>query len=980
MSKFFFEDTCAFKADPAIIGTVERTWSNVDSSSEGLLDCYVHKDLPVKVRKGWFDEEKLTPGFVIIAFMQDCDGYCLVSESSLQLIDRSLAAGDVVKKRLSDTQSGTVIATSLMCSLQSLCSESEFLRKHHPLVQGHTPSHGPHAPKRARRKATTAGPKLVHGFPAPNSHGPNGIAPLGVVTPPLLQVPASELKFWNTYREEDHLIYKGWIGVVGAIYDEVTIRLANGSVVVVEDPEELEEPYWIHGTPSYELAQRLDRAGYYQYSPRKHAPGVGKPQSIPAEPCYPGQHVQTKKGNLRCGRWKAGAYDPNITPRGIVVDVRILQIEVRWLCSTTSVAPPLPPSTLLGVEELESGEIVVYDQSKLPKQPVASILANASYSPDTGFGHNVRFKDPTGAAVKYGPHSEGATHTSSMPIFDHIPPAATQGFDMNVLRIVATSTKVTICWQDCSATEEDSTQLFPYSNPDENDVWPGDKVSFLPDEEKLGDDVPIIRLHKVGVVQSVDARERIARVRWFEGTEIDIDEEEKASQYSASKYGKLRDEIAEVPLYDIAAHEALAMNRGDLVLVAPELQALSPAHVDGGEDLGPLLPVDLDGDVDMLFAHSSSLPFSRVAEPSPPFNPGFFTAPFQRARMFLGLASGEPGLTPQDSPLSQATEWIGGVTDLCLDGEVVVRLGAASKVRDIKVPIERVIVIAPANTDSSQYSSTEDDGESDLSDAMSVSNEETDRETDQESVKATDVSVEYEGGEKMNDDDDEGMWDTDEENDGRLDKQRSHDHDDQRDQRLASEKDDFVQLDGGVVQEPPNISSFRANTPRSLSSYSSMPSRFSVLEGRVPTDHHYFGSSRPLTAELMRRVMNEHRIMQSSLPDGIFVRTWESRLDLLRVLIVGPFDTPYEFAPFVVDLQFGSTFPTSSPDAFFHSWTGGSGRINPNLYEDGKICLSLLGTWDADEPSGEWSSKKSTVLQIFVSLMGLVLVKEPYYS
>ena len=130
----------------------------------------------------------------------------------------------------------------------------------------------------------------------------------------------------------------------------------------------------------------------------------------------------------------------------------------------------------------------------------------------------------------------------------------------------------------------------------------------------------------------------------------------------------------------------------------------------------------------------------------------------------------------------------------------------------------------------------------------------------------------------------------------------------------------------------------------------------------------------------MRRIMKEHKIMHSSLPDGIFVRTWESRLDLLRVLIIGPCDTPYEYAPFVVDLHFGSNFPTTSPNAHFHSWTGGAGRINPNLYEDGKVCLSLLGTWDADERNEEWSPKKSTVLQILVSLMGLVLVKEPYYS
>ncbi|KAF6224498.1 hypothetical protein HO133_011075 [Letharia lupina] len=933
--------------------------------------------MPLRVRKAWFDNAKLTPGYVIIAFSQDYDGYCLVAESSLQLIDRSLAAGDVVKKRLSDAQSGTVIATSLMCSLRPTCSQADFSRRQHPPVQVHTPSHGPRAPRHDSKDATTPSSKLVHGFPAPTSPEVNGLKPLNSAVSPFLQAPASELKFWNTYREEDNLMYKGWIGEVRSVYDEVTIRLANGSVVVVEDPEELDEPYWIPGTPSYELAQRLDCAGYYQYCPKQHAPGVGQTRSIPAEPCYPGQHVQTKKGNLRCGRWKFGAYDPAITPRGIVVDVRNVQIEVRWLSPIASQdAPPLQPSTLLDTEELQTGEIIVFDRSKLPKQ----LVANASYSPDTGFGNKVRFRDPTGAAVKYGPASKGATHPDPTPVFDRIPRAATQGFDMNVLQVVATSTKVTVRWQDCSITEDDSAQLFPYLNPDENDVWPGEKVSFLPDEEKMGDQVPIIRLHKVGVVQSVDARERIARVRWFEGTEIDIDEEEKASQYSASTYGKLRNEVVEVALYDIAAHAALALNLGDLVRIAPE-QALSPAHAAGGEDLRSFLSTDPDGDVDMPYAYSSSLPLSRVAQPSLLFNPGFLTAPLERAQTFMGLAGDDPGSTPQGRSLSQGNEWVGEIIDLCLNGEVVIRLGAASEARDVKVPVERVVVVASTITGSSDYSEEDDDddGESYFSDAMSVSDGWSDRETDQESVGAIDVTVEYEGGEKFNDDDDEGMWATDEDDVGDLDMQKSSDDENPPVYHLEAVNDDLVQLDRGLTLEPPNLSS-NADTATRLSSCSSMPPPFFVLEDAAPSDHHFFGLSRPLTADLMRRVMKEHKIMQSSLPDGIFVRSWESRLDLLRVLIVGPFDTPYEFAPFVVDLHFGLSFPASPPDAFFHSWTGGLGRINPNLYEDGKICLSLLGTWNADERNEEWSSKRSTVLQILVSLMGLVLVKEPYYN
>lgn len=54
--------------------------------------------------------------------------------------------------------------------------------------------------------------------------------------------------------------------------------------------------------------------------------------------------------------------------------------------------------------------------------------------------------------------------------------------------------------------------------------------------------------------------------------------------------------------------------------------------------------------------------------------------------------------------------------------------------------------------------------------------------------------------------------------------------------------------------------------------------------------------------------------------------------------------------------------------------------MNPNLYENGKICLSLLGTWHAGEKGEAWSPGRSTILQVLVSILGLVLVREPYYN
>ncbi len=54
-------------------------------------------------------------------------------------------------------------------------------------------------------------------------------------------------------------------------------------------------------------------------------------------------------------------------------------------------------------------------------------------------------------------------------------------------------------------------------------------------------------------------------------------------------------------------------------------------------------------------------------------------------------------------------------------------------------------------------------------------------------------------------------------------------------------------------------------------------------------------------------------------------------------------------------VQFPEDYPSSAPHIVFLTTNGGKTRFNPNLYADGKVCLSILGTWRGE--SGEqWSS------------------------
>jgi ubiquitin-conjugating enzyme E2 O len=161
-------------------------------------------------------------------------------------------------------------------------------------------------------------------------------------------------------------------------------------------------------------------------------------------------------------------------------------------------------------------------------------------------------------------------------------------------------------------------------------------------------------------------------------------------------------------------------------------------------------------------------------------------------------------------------------------------------------------------------------------------------------------------------------------------------------------------------------------------------SAFDVCDDDVePNDHHFVSQTSVATRTMMAAVRREMVALRKGLLEGdtscvapIVVRAYSSRSDLFRAMVVGPPDTPYAAVPFFFDIALPSTYPREPPLVHFHANYVGNERLNPNLYVDGKVCLSLLGTWAG--PS--WDPQRSSLLQVLVSLQGLVLVEEPYYN
>ncbi|KAK3002604.1 hypothetical protein RJ639_022376 [Escallonia herrerae] len=125
-----------------------------------------------------------------------------------------------------------------------------------------------------------------------------------------------------------------------------------------------------------------------------------------------------------------------------------------------------------------------------------------------------------------------------------------------------------------------------------------------------------------------------------------------------------------------------------------------------------------------------------------------------------------------------------------------------------------------------------------------------------------------------------------------------------------------------------------------------------------------------------KKIMKEWQILRDHLPDTIYVRVYEQRIDLLRTAIVGPPGTPYENGLYFFDLAFPPDYPARPPLVHYRSF---GFRLNPNLYETGYVCLSLLNTW-VGKKSEKWNPAESTVLQVLVSIQGLVLNERPYFN
>ncbi|KAG0220651.1 hypothetical protein BGX31_010746 [Mortierella sp. GBA43] len=731
------------------------------------------------------------------------------------------------------------------------------------------------------------------------------------ICPPMTRfsgIDATHVDFVQQFVVNNHVIYDGWLGVK----DEVTVLLSDSSVCVIKDSDDLDLRDQIH-----------DQSCFF-------------PDTL-----APGHAVHGPSRVFKNAEYITGAYKPG-QRQGYVLRTEVVSITVNWLSFNPLSLDQTPgvatPPTIL--DDFEN--IIVYK----------SVEQHCTYE-----------------------------------LQDRV-----KIVDRDMLSVVGTKTRVTVQWQDLSVTENEvSTNLVPYLNMDDQDVWPSDYVLLKPGEVLMdqpgGVNFDKKKSDMLGIVQSVNARERTTFVKWFS------EERDQGLEYESEEFS----------LYEIMSHPDLKFRMGDLVVVSREREQ-SPSS-----DIAPRAPsVD---DILLLVGRGKEIFGELEQERKRGVNGRATSEPvdprsIERRGALLLERYGVEGVEALDRYLSEANKlasktlfWLvdrGNPLKAPVPEDVLAAMSEHEKdLETIRPQLKWIGQIWKVYQDRPSALIRFMDGTSEeipVGRIMVIDDE--DSEDEDEDVDEELQEYDFDGGES------DGVssvdsWETDSEEGGEASDAEAEEDKEEEDKANAAVeplpvsdgvpediKPEEVQTPAPVpteiqdpLPEPEDIQLHHRISQKSSGrtlEHKDWKS-FAILE-ETPADHHFLNQGHDIPQSdkaWIKRIAKEHAILGSSLPEGIRVRAFGDRLDLIRVLIEGPDHTPYRNALFLFDFKLTSHFPSQPPIAYFHSWTGGVGH--------GNVCLSLLNTWHGKDQTETWTPS-SSILQLLISIQGLVLVPEPYYN
>ncbi|PHT97857.1 putative ubiquitin-conjugating enzyme E2 23 [Capsicum chinense] len=813
-------------------------------------------------------------------------------------------------------------------------------------------------------------------------------------------VSSRELKRVRDFTVGDYVVLGPWLGRIDDVFDNVTVMFDDGSVckVMKADPLRL-KPVGRNGLED----------GHF--------------------PFYPGQRVKASSSSVfKNSRWSSGLWKANRL-EGTVTKVTVGSVFIYWIASAgygpdSSTAPAeeqnpknlklmscfshaiwqlgdwcLLPSSSFALDK-QLSELQLCDSNKtvsVSSQSLAdceSEVVNLEESTGNSECMDIDVEssvDGNCETLEHDSLAESSTSANSLSVSkesgqdswslhrkkirkvvvrrDKKARKKEENFERALL-IVNTRTSVDVAWQDGKIERNlESTSLIPIESPGDHEfVAEQYVVEKAADNAEDSNDV-----RRVGVVKSVNAKERTASVRWLKL----VTRAEDPKEFDIEEV---------VSVYELEGHPDYDYCYGDVVvrLLPVSLPAKVGSAVKSTEESEHLLvPTEAKEDEQK---HSRC----NEAEATPSDDACSEFSDLSWVGNITGLRNGDIEVTWADGMISL----VGPQAIYVVDRDDDESIAAGSEVGDDAASWETV-------EDHERETLGNVEEELGTINATYISIEDEDGATATEDSGGNGAlaiplaalgfvtrlaSGIFSRGRKQTDSSSLDSRSEDEEREGAFAKiytgdeswsQRSGDLDNS--QRLPAtgkgEEHDTTEVTELDVIEA-NLKPGIGNSSDQHDNQSYSFKRFDITTD--PYDHRFLGTSGQNNAgrKWLKKVQQDWNILQNNLPDGIYVRVYEDHMDLLRAVIVGAYGTPYQDGLFFFDFHLPPEYPDVPPSAYYHS---GGWRINPNLYEEGKVCLSLLNTWTG-RGNEVWDPLSSSILQILVSLQGLVLNSRPYFN
>ncbi|ONK64403.1 uncharacterized protein A4U43_C07F25490 [Asparagus officinalis] len=484
------------------------------------------------------------------------------------------------------------------------------------------------------------------------------------------------------------------------------------------------------------------------------------------------------------------------------------------------------------------------------------------------------------------------------------------------LFVVKTVTKVDVAWQD--GTKEyglDSTCLIPIHTPNDHEFFPEQYVV-----EKASDEASdLSETKRVGIVRSLNAKEKTVCVRWLKPVSKPEDPREFDCEEVVSAY-----ELDEHPDYDYCY--------GDVVVRLSPISTSATTSNFGESAVGHYKHPDM-----MESGVSSEGSNYENREQLPKNSPDEDFTCLTWVGNITGLQDGDIEVTWADGMVSKVGPQAIYVVDRDDDGD---SFGGGSEVSDDGASWETV-------DENDMNTLVDSEKEADLSNntdnVPDVENSNPSPQEDGNLGRNGALSVPlaalgfvtrfatglFSLGRKQSDSDHLAVNGTESQETGEVsDMQNSGEelghaildalgfNPSEKEVETSDElghltATDDAEMTSGIDNDDSIPVEMDVNTTGVENHYSFK--HFDIVQN--PFDHYYLGSSAQSTGgkKWIRKIQQEWSILEKNLPDAIFVRVFEERMDLFRAVIIGAAGTPYQDGLFFFDFHLPPEYPQVPP-------------------------------------------------------------------